>query len=135
MRTFLYVLVLLLMITAIGCSGGGVSLPTAPVVGTVTYRGKPLNAGRIIFFHPSGQAVGANIAADGSFRLAAFQGKNQVAVELFGPRRPNPIPDGRPRMLPGPSLIPDRYTDSRTSGLTLNVKPGENSRAEFTLKD
>jgi hypothetical protein len=134
MRSFRCFL-LLWLIAVVGCHGGGVALPTAPVAGTVTYRGKPLNAGRIIFFHPSGQAVGANIAANGSVRVAAFQGKNQVAVELFAPGRPNPNPDGRPRMLPGASLIPDHYANPKTSDLTLDVKPCENSRAEFTLID
>ena len=76
----------LILAVVIGCGDGRVKLPTAPVAGSVSYQGKPLTKGRIIFFHPSGQAAAADLAADGTFKLAAFQGKNQVAIECLAPR-------------------------------------------------
>ena len=133
MSIFRRFLPLMLMVVVIGCGDGRVKLPTAPVAGTVTYQGKPLGTGRIVFFHPSGQATAADLAADGTFKLAAFQGKDHVAVECFEPEQPSPTPKGR--LLIRKSLIPERYTDFSTSGLTFEVKPGENNKAEFTLKD
>ena len=125
----------LVLIAVTGCGDGRVKLPTAPVSGTVTYQGKPLGTGRIIFFHPSGQAAATDLAADGSFKLAAFQGQNQVAIQCFDPDQSKGQAKGRDRMSLPKSLIPDRYVNYSTSGLTLDVKPGEDNKAEFILKD
>lgn len=124
----------LALVAAMGCGDGRVKLPTAPVAGTVTYQGKPLGFGKIIFFHPSGQAAGSNIAADGAFKLTAYQGQNRVAIECFEADRPGST-KARSRMMTDKSLIPDRYANYSTSGLTFEVKPGEDNKAEFTLKD
>jgi hypothetical protein len=129
-----YFLSLLLLMLA-GCGDGKVHLPTSPVSGTVTYRAKPLGNGRIIFFHPTGQAAASDIASDGTFALAAFQGNNQVVIEWREPDVPNPNPGGRPPILPGKSLVPERYLNPQTSGLTFEVKPDENEKAEFVLID
>ena len=117
---------MLMLMLAIGCGDSRVGRLTAPVTGKVTYQGKPLGKGRIIFFHPTGQAVGADIAADGSFKVAAFQGNNQVAIDCREPDRPNPNPNARPPMLPGKSLVPERYLNPSTPGLTFDVKAGGN---------
>lgn len=122
---------LLLMLAIVGCGDGRVKLPTAPVTGTVTYQGKPLSSGNIAFFHPSGQAAGAKLEADGTFKLSAFQGSNKIAIECN-----EPASDTGRRMGKRPkSLIPERYVNYTTSGLTLEVKPGEKNTAEFTLTD
>jgi hypothetical protein len=136
MNTVRVVLPLMLIsIVMLGCGDGRVKLPTAPVAGTVTYQGKPLTAGWIAFVHPSGQGAGADIAADGTFKLAAFQGKNQVAISCYAPEPSNPDPHARPMVQQAKSLIPRRYTNYSTSGLTLEVKPGQDNRADFTLTD
>jgi hypothetical protein len=126
---------LAVLMLALGCGDGRVKLPTALVAGTVTYRGKPLTTGRVLFFHTSGQAAGADLAADGSFKLDAFQGKNQVAIECVEPEPPTAQPRGRAALTPPTSLIPDRYANYSTSGLTIDVKPGETNKANFDLKD
>ena len=125
---------LILVLVAFGCKHRRVDLPTAPVSGRVTYQGKPLAFGRIAFIHSSGQAAGAKITADGSFTLAAFQGDNRIAIECFDYDKPGSTKK-RSRMLDdNKSLIPDRYMNYGTSGLTFEVKPDDN-KAEFTLND
>jgi hypothetical protein len=133
-------LLLVLMIT-LGCGDGRMKLPTAPVEGTVTYRGKPLGAGRVIFVHDSGQAVATDLAAGGSFKLTAFQGKNRVAVQCFWVKQDAPSmlkgspgkgPAGKS---PAATSVPERYTEHTTSGLMFEVKPDANGKAEFALKD
>ena len=118
-----------------GCKGRGVDLPTASVSGRVTYQGKPLGFGKIIFFHPSSNAKGADIAADGTFSLIAYQGENCIAVECFDADKPG---SKRQRSLfPGVdrSLIPERYMSYGASGLTCEVKPGDDNKVQFDLKD
>jgi hypothetical protein len=100
----------------------------------VTCGEKPLNRGRIVFFHPSGQAVGADLGANGTFKLTAFQGANQIAIQCFDQPLPSPEERGRIPTKPPKSLIPERYIQPDTSGLTFDVKPGENEEAKFTLK-
>lgn len=119
----------------LGCGDGRVKLPTAPVTGIVTYQNKPLGTGRVLFFHSSGHAAGADLAVDGSFHVSAYQGQNQVAFECDAPGLQNPNADSRANMWSSKSLVPERYTNHTTSGLTFEVKPGENSRAEFSLED
>jgi hypothetical protein len=125
---------LILALVVFGCRSRGIDLPTAPVSGRVTYQEKPLGFGRVIFFHPSGHAAGADIAADGAFTLNAYQGSNHVSVECFEADRPGSTKI-RSRMGNDKSLIPDRYMNYATSGLAFEVKPGESNKAEFTLKD
>lgn len=119
-------LLLLLVVAVPGCGDGRVTLPTAPVSGTVTYKGKPLEMGRVIFFHSSGQMAGADIGAGGAFVLTAYQGENRVAIECF---------KGYSRMMTEKSLIPAHYANYSTSGLKFDVAPGDNNKAEFVLKD
>ena len=119
----------------LGCKGRGIALPTAPVSGKVTYHGKPLGFGRIAFIHSSGQAAGAEIAADGTFTLTAYQGNNHVAIECFDFDRPGSTKTRSRMMAENKSLIPDRYMNYGTSGLTFEVEPGKDNKAEFTLKD
>jgi len=123
----------LILLVLLGCGDDRVVLPTAPVAGTVTYQEKPLSEGRIVFYHPSGQAVGADISADGSFNLEAFQGKNQVVVILREPDRADPNLSG-PQLVRGKSLVPERYGEPGSTDLSFDVKPDEN-KAEFTLTD
>ena len=135
MRMSKYSLPLVLTVL-MGCGDGRVKLPTAPVTGAVTYQGKPVSAARIIFVHPSGQAAAADLAADGTFKLTAFQGKCQVAIQCLREDQTNTsILKGSVNKLPGGPPIPSRYAEYATSGLTFEVKPDANNQAEFTLKD
>jgi hypothetical protein len=126
-------LVLVLALGLSGCNRHGIDLPMAPVSGKVSYQGKPLGFGRVIFFHTSGHAAGAELSPDGVFKLTAYQGSNAVAVECLDVDRPG---SGRVRSRMGgeKSLIPERYANYSLSGLTLDVKPGENNNVEFALK-
>jgi hypothetical protein len=123
---------LLVLVVAIGCGDGRVKLPTASVSGTVTYRGKPLPGGRVLFQHSTGQAAAVDIAKDGSFKLLAFQGPNQVAVFCY---ECEGSIVGVPPRKPVKDLIPSRYNDAANSGLTFDVQSGEDNLAQFTLKD
>jgi hypothetical protein len=124
---------------ATGCGDGKPALPKATVTGIVTYQGKPLGIGKVVFLHcRSGQGTAVNLNADGRFTLSVFQGENQVTVESLTDE-PGSSGGGQhvARGLGMPawkSRIPVRYAEFATSGLTLDVKP-DNNEATFVLRD
>ena len=65
------VLVAVLCLLAAGC--GGPSRPeTVPVSGRVTYQGKPVPMGQIMFYPDQGRPATGAIDADGNYRLTTF---------------------------------------------------------------
>jgi len=124
-----------------GC-GGPERLPTAPVEGKVLYNGEPLAFGSVVFIPEAGLPAKGTIQPDGTFRLStygdgdgAILGKNRVEITCSSTQDPNaPPPDPSEEMPVGQSLIPQKYTDCRTSGFTEEVKEGTNS-FEFKLSD
>jgi hypothetical protein len=102
--------------------------PTHQIVGKVTFDGKPVPGAYIVF-----RGVGKErrlpradgyVEADGTYRLSTYTafdgvpaGDYAITVEL---RKPLFTLEGKR----GPNLLPARYADSTTSGLTYTVKPG-----------
>jgi hypothetical protein len=101
-----------------------------PVEGTVTYKGQPLPAGTITFVSKDGKVtVAAPIAADGTYRATVPVGEYRVAVstmELKKADPKNPPKPGDPKEPPKKFvLIPAKYGDPNTSGLTYSVQKGK----------
>jgi hypothetical protein len=77
------------------------------VTGVVTFKGKPLAEGKIVFHLKDGEFVGAKVKADGTYRLSRVpEGARKITVEVEG------------------KLIPAKYASEETSGLTFEVKKG-----------
>jgi hypothetical protein len=123
-----------LAVTIFGCGPRQGELPKAPVSGSVTYRGKPLRFGRVLFYHSSGHTVGADIAADGTFTLDVYQGENGVSIECYDYQRPG-SKTRRSRSGGNSSLIPIRYLSCGTSGLAIKVEPDGRNDVVLELKD
>ena len=124
------ILVTLLLIG--GCeTKRGPSLPKCKVSGTIRYRGNPLTVGRIAFVHESGHALAADIDGSGRYTAEVYQGVGRVTIHAHEPDRANP--NGKPAFLPGKSLIPEKYGESQTSGLTYESKNGD-SQCDFDLE-
>ena len=111
----------------------------ASVEGIVRLDGKPLTSGTVRFIPAAGRAATGTIQSDGTFTLGTFGqsdgaliGTHQVAVIAY-----EAADDGRPayevRTTTSKPLVPQRYMAVGTSGLTFEVKPGEN-QADFNLK-
>jgi hypothetical protein len=138
MRWGLYLAALPAALWAAG--GCGRSLETAPVTGRVTYYGKAVKPGRVLFIGPANHSAVSPLDDDGRYALRAAVGDNVVSVES---RAPVAVP-GKPtgagpftkRPLPpiGKSLIPERYLTPGSSGLTFSVKSGPNT-FDIELKD
>jgi hypothetical protein len=121
-----------LALAAPGCGDdnvGKLSGSHYPVTGKVLMEdGKPLVGARVVLtdgvIAPSGE-----VGSDGTFKIStgdregAPAGEYKVKIE----------PPGGPTMKNRKPVIPLRYADEDTSGLTATVKPGTNDLPPFTL--
>lgn len=124
------VAILILVGALYGC-GSKDPFPLAPVHGTVTFKGKPIEFGRVVFVPAQGtpgpQAVG-KIGPDGSFRMTtanrdgAAVGHHVVTVHC----RREPTPEEVRNLVITESLIPLHYAREDRSPLSFQVKDGRN---------
>lgn len=129
MRNWNLTLGLALLAGTMGC--GAAELPTGVLVGKVTQKGEPINAGTVTLLNEeTGVGASAELDVSGTYRLAAVRtGDYQVAIQ------PPPAPSPE-EMAAGvkdkPSTIPEQYRDPQTSGLSVSVNSGENT-ADFEI--
>lgn len=114
----------------VGCGPEG--RETVPVSGTVTLDGTAVADAGVMFTGPEGgNPVATTTDASGNFSLDAVPGSNQVAVsksKTIG-EAPAPSDDGTmPEDTGAPPevewIIPMKYANYRTSGLTVDVSKG-----------
>jgi hypothetical protein len=122
-----------------GCADAG-DQDTATVHGKVTYRGKPLPLGMVMFTPDNmGPTASGAINTDGTYTLSTYStgdgaviGTHKVAV-IAKEEQTNFEANAAPT--DGKRLIPDKYFLEVTSGLTAEVKPGEENEINFNLED
>jgi hypothetical protein len=119
----------LLVLVALGCGGRG------NVSGKVTYQGKPLVFGTVLFEGSDGSLRQGNIGRDGSYAIRdVAPGEAKVAVSSLNPKSSDFVPmireGGKPPPprpdIPGWFPIPEKYDAPFTSGLTYPIKGGNN---------
>ena len=121
-----------------GCSRKA-GLETAPVSGKVTYRGKAVPTGTVMFVPDEGPAATGEIGSDGAYKLTTYTtgdgaviGKHKVTITALQgmgdalPEQRTPTP---------PPLVPAKYLSQETSGLVAEVKSGANNEVNFDLTD
>jgi hypothetical protein len=116
----------LLALVAAGCQSKG------NVSGKVTYKGKPLVYGTVLFVCSDRQSVQALIQSDGSYSANGLAvGDAAVAVSSPNPKVigsmanwKDPKKKPPPFEVPGWFEIPARYGIDSSSTLTYNVKGG-----------
>jgi hypothetical protein len=120
---------MLLWLLAIAVAGCQQKSNVATVRGKVLLDGKPLAQGMIATMPNAGRGANAKIKSDGTFELRTFSqndgatiGVHKIAVVAHDA----PANTG-PESGSGKLLVPKRYTSPETSGLTIDVKPGDNS--------
>jgi hypothetical protein len=113
-----------LLLIAAGCADKGPEL--TEVIGQVLVDGKPLTTGSVVTLPAQGRGARGTIDAEGNFTLStsdmgvgATTGRHRVAVIAVG-EPDNPSPEASRR-----SLIPQKYASAETSGLFIEVTPGE----------
>jgi hypothetical protein len=150
------------MCTILGIPGCGVSSASSnPIVlwGRVTYNGKPVEDGAVIFMPADrGKSVwgAGHINPDGRFSLSAYlkdtplePGRYDIFFRPPGPklvrspRRADRTEEEQelknaevtqPELAPSGFPIPERFTDQKTSGLSLRFD-GRPQRIDLDLRD
>lgn len=132
-----------LVALALATTGCGPKLPTrAQVTGKVMYHGKPLEFGTLMFQPDRGWPARGTIQPDGTFQMStygdndgALVAHHRVRIMCYEKQRPGTVVDvDVPEEGLGKSLIPPKYANVDTSGLTVDVKP-TNEPIVFELTD
>ncbi|MBX3426942.1 MAG: BON domain-containing protein [Pirellulales bacterium] len=101
-------------------------VPTFPVTGSITFKGGPI-PGAFVAMHPKTPlpnvpAPRASVGPDGKLKISTYdggdgapEGEYVLTVEWY-----KPIKTGAD-VVPGPNVIPKKYTSPRTSGLVVSV--------------
>jgi len=139
-RVAIWPVTVLLATVFSGC-GGDDTKPMAdlvPVSGTVSFDGKPLEQGRIMFA-PDDVTIGqpaSGVITNGEFTVittvsapGVVAGKYKVRIEAFegDGATEMPAPSGTPESMllnQRTSLIPMKYGDVKSSGLEVEVESG-----------
>ncbi len=132
----------MLLVLALLVSGCGQSGPEMyPVTGTVTYQGKPLPLGMVMFVSKDGpSSQPAPISENGRYRLEAVSGEHLVQVVAMPPSqggRPDPNVEGGVDYTGAPeveSLIPRKYSRYDTSTVTVVVRPTQRNEIDIRLE-
>lgn len=125
-------------------TGCGKSVEVVPIQGSVSYNGKPLKFGTVMFQPLSGgQHAQGLIQPDGTFTLTthnvgegACLGTNRVSVRCYenqDPAKQGGQFEGGQSL--GRLLIPVKYTMASSSGITVDVKPDGNAPVVLELTD
>ena len=143
---------LLLCLSVWGCGGGtDPNLANRPAVvpaeGVVNFKGAPLEGATVIFSPTAGGANGASAStdADGKFVLSAFPpdtgavpGSYQVAITKMSIADTAASPASHdaegPVATPKP-LIPERYSNPASSGLTAEIPASGKQDLKFDLTE
>lgn len=120
---------LVLLCAAVGCHRGPKTPPLAKTNGTVTLDGKPVTTGIIVFVPDVKKGTSGPIgigAMDRNGRYTIFtNGVDGAIVGAHNVRVQEPM---------GQSwIVPARYADAASSGLTAEVKSGQDNSIDFKL--
>jgi hypothetical protein len=135
-------LFLLLLAIFTGC--GPQRPATAPVSGRVTFNGKPIATGQIVFYPDNGRTAMSPIDAEGRYRLTTFKpgdgallGHHRVTIEAVRVTNAGNMPKTIEEEMQGHGfagnteakvewIVPERYSQLQTTPLTADIASGDN---------
>lgn len=115
---------------AMGCGGPS---GLAPVHGTVSLNGKPLTEGFVVVTPAEGKTAMGTIQPDGAFVMGTNSSSDGVAI---GTHPVTVLPPTATEGAPPSAttrMLPNRYSIAATSGVTVDVKPGEDNELVIEL--
>ncbi|MEW4453696.1 hypothetical protein AB1L30_13565 [Bremerella sp. JC817] len=116
----------LLLVTSLLCLLGCGPQNESVVRGTVTYQGKKLTGGSVLFnpvdeTQPSAHAA---IGPDGTYEIRAVTGENKIVINWYSEVDPRLEP-GDPGYAIPRALIPEKYSRIDSTPLIRTVEPKE----------
>lgn len=136
-RSCLTAVVLLVVVGVSGCKRA----VTATVTGKVVYARQPLTQGTVSVYTEKGEVRSCLIASDGAYRITDLSTGPANVVVVSHPTVPIALHEPGPFPAPGPAtppgtvpaadfvrrgiVIPLRYTQPESSGLSLLLQRGE----------
>jgi hypothetical protein len=150
-RSYVWLTMLVILPVVGGCGKGSSIDGVVPVSGNVTYQGEPVE-GAIVTFLPQGtqRAATGRTDASGQYKLTtleaedgAMPGDYQVTIaktEVSGTRdteddTPPPVFDSGLPPIYSKELVPVKYKNVQTSGLTAQVSDSGTNEFSFNLED
>ncbi len=123
----------ILAVSLVGLWGCGSRVPSGTVSGKAMVGAEPLSEADVLFCREDGAAIAkATVGPSGSFTFAEPVPVGKYRVQIESTVQMAPPESGKTQ--PPPKLkFPAKYQDNRTSGLTAEVKAGDNSFT-FELK-
>jgi hypothetical protein len=125
-------LVFAVVLALVGGCGGPPKKKMGKVAGTVNYDGKPVTDGQVHFISNTGYGTVANITDSGKYAtdpIEAAEYKVYVAPHPPGQQAP-----GTAAPKQATSVIPAKYRDPESSGLTFTVVEGKDNTFNIELK-
>jgi hypothetical protein len=139
--TLLVSLALTAVLGAAGCAGGE---KPASVSGHVTYKGKPVTSGTVVLVTSDGKVSDPGaVQPDGSYKIAhSPTGTLKVAFDnppphaSSGAKLPANDPENKANAEEAAHYVPTppKYKDAQQSGLTVQIKRGQNSDCNIILQ-
>lgn len=126
-----------MLITAVGCGGSG-NPETVPVSGLVTFNGQPVSDAAVTFYPEGGRPASGRTDAEGIYQLTTFTpndgaipGSHRVAI-----LKASTPPGNSPEELEAVErVIPEKYANEASSGLTATVNVDQETPIDFNLAD
>jgi hypothetical protein len=110
------------VVAAAGCSASSRDRGRIRVSGSVSFDGKPLAHGSVLFAGSGeGDVASAPIRSDATFVATLLPGDYAVAVRCL---ERSELTASTPDWVQPKSLIPEKYTDTKTSGLKVTASAG-----------
>lgn len=137
------------LLAGVGCSSQSSDRPqTVPVSGVVTYQGRPVE-GATVTLHPRSPGLHSAIGrtnSEGRFQLRTFAdhdgavpGEYDVTVSAFAVTIDSWDGDSPPpedyQPSPAKQLVPTKYGNARTSGLTASIDSEKANELLLKLED
>jgi hypothetical protein len=127
-------------LAALFVSGCSRSADYGAVRGKVTFNGRPLTDGQVVFFEPEIHVYQtAKVHPDGTYSVKMSDGPGLIVGDYQVAVMP-PVVEGPSSKAPGPRSpkdypdIPPRYRLPRTSGLKLSVQEGNNPPFDIDMR-
>jgi hypothetical protein len=123
--------ILWLSCVVVGCNS---NKNLVAVTGHVSYQGKPLEQGSIVFISPHSRQVTGEIKSGNIVSVTTLHENDGIAAGEYSVAITSRDQSEKYKnsMAP-PSLIPVRYADVSTSGLKATIQPNDNNALQFDL--